>query len=247
MARKRPGVVDTSRGSARGPIRDSVGSSHRVDTWAALDGLSLHAQCAALRTDPLPLHRAVLSRDELAGSCPGCGTPVHWNLRVDRLGLRHCRREQAYLVGDRTRVGQILVNVEAAPPAGQALPAGTRQWAINAVRNVSLQLVLFGRDARNRCACRVQYTRSENCTDFDWRYINLGNATIGHASPPHDGEGFEGRTTSFAEGKREIKRLWRHRTDVNPRFFAASRTPCETARDMRPTCRRFDGPGVSSA
>ena len=52
---------------------------------SALDGDGVRSECAALRPHALPLHRALLSRDDRARACPWLYFVGH--LRVDYLAV----------------------------------------------------------------------------------------------------------------------------------------------------------------
>ena len=101
-------VVDTARCfTCRADCAHPSSRSH-LDLGSALDGDGVHSECAPLWPHALPVHRAILSRDDRACACPWLYVVGH--LRVDYVGGDHRRRKQNDLVGDRAGMGQILVS-----------------------------------------------------------------------------------------------------------------------------------------
>jgi hypothetical protein len=105
------GVVASSRRvGCRGAGR-CAGSNSHLDRRPRLDGRGMHSQCAALRTDALPVHRAVLSLYDYSGALAraGCrsGRPI-WMTGSRSL---HYPRQQNDMVGDGARAGKVLVDI----------------------------------------------------------------------------------------------------------------------------------------
>jgi hypothetical protein len=61
-------MVDSESGHHCGSFLSHARASRNVDHRAPLDGYSVHSQFKAVRTDPLPLHGALLSRDDRTGA-----------------------------------------------------------------------------------------------------------------------------------------------------------------------------------
>jgi hypothetical protein len=87
-----------------------AGSNGHLDRRPRLDGRCMHPQCAALRSNALPVHRAVLSLYDYSGARAraGCrsGRPI-WMAGSRRL---HYPRQQNDMVGDGARAGKVLVD-----------------------------------------------------------------------------------------------------------------------------------------
>jgi hypothetical protein len=114
LARERPHqhsrVVDSVCCSARCFVRPDACSRCRLDHCIHLDGHSMHSECAAMQSYPLPLYRTVLPRDDRAGARPRLWCHVCGNLQMDRVGCFHSWGKQTHLVGDRTYMGQVLID-----------------------------------------------------------------------------------------------------------------------------------------
>ena len=97
-----------SRHRSRPPARRTLANS-RLEHRASLDGRSVHAECASLWPNTLPLHGAILPRDDLArpGVRSGCCPCQLLRVACPR-GDRDFRR-QGHLVGDRKGMGQVFV------------------------------------------------------------------------------------------------------------------------------------------
>jgi hypothetical protein len=80
-----------------------------VDGCARLDGRRLPHQCEALRTEPLPLHRPLLSGHDSSGAPPCLGRRPGRLSWMAHIGPPHPRRQQSHLVGERTQVRAIFV------------------------------------------------------------------------------------------------------------------------------------------
>ena len=65
---ERVGMVDSERGDRCGSFRPPTRASRDMDHRAHLDGYGVHSQFKAVRTDPLPLHGPLLSRDDRTGA-----------------------------------------------------------------------------------------------------------------------------------------------------------------------------------
>ena len=71
---QRVGMVDSEGDHRCRSFRPYARASWDMDHRAHLDGYGVHSQFKAVRTDPLPLHGPLLSRDDRTGAraCFGC-------------------------------------------------------------------------------------------------------------------------------------------------------------------------------
>src|SRR5262249_62277693 len=71
-------MVDSESGDRYGSFHSPAGAHRDVDRRARLDGYSVHSEFKAVRTDPLPLHGTLLSRDDRTGAraCFGGSFPL---------------------------------------------------------------------------------------------------------------------------------------------------------------------------
>jgi hypothetical protein len=72
-------------------------------------GTACIVNATPLQSHPLPLHGAVLSRHDCAGSCARFRRGHRGLLRLAGIGLCHSARKQTHLVGHRADLGQIFV------------------------------------------------------------------------------------------------------------------------------------------
>lgn len=83
-------------------------ASRDLDCCPALDGDCVHFKREALWTHPLPLYRPLLLGDDTPGACSGIQPNLREHLRMARTCPSHSLWWLAYLVGDRTAMGQVL-------------------------------------------------------------------------------------------------------------------------------------------
>ena len=87
-----------------------AGSNGHLDRRPRLDGRGMHPQCAALRTDALPVHRAVLSLYDYSGALARAGCRSGRPIRMASPRRLHYPRRQNDMVGDGARAGKVLVD-----------------------------------------------------------------------------------------------------------------------------------------
>jgi hypothetical protein len=109
-------VVDSMGRRSCRSVRVCPRSSGYLDYCPELDGNGLHSQCKAVRKDPLPVHRPLLSRDDRAGRRARFRPRIRRHLRLADIGRRNSARKQTPVVGDRACLGQILLRQNAQAP-----------------------------------------------------------------------------------------------------------------------------------
>ena len=91
---ERVGMVDSERGDRCGSFRPPTRASRDMDHRAHLDGYGVHSQFKAVRTDPLPLHGPLLSRDDRTGARACFGRRFRRRrLCMAFIGGSHCWRK----------------------------------------------------------------------------------------------------------------------------------------------------------
>jgi hypothetical protein len=88
-----------------------AGSNSHLDGRPRLDGRGMHPQCAALRTDALPVHRAVLSLYDYSGALARAGCRSGRPIRMACSRRLHYPRQQNDMVGDGALAGKVLVDI----------------------------------------------------------------------------------------------------------------------------------------
>jgi hypothetical protein len=125
-------VASSRRVGCRGAGR-CAGSNGHLDRRPRLDGRGMHPQCAALRTDALPVHRAVVSRYDYSGARARAGGRSGGPIWMAGTRCLHHPRQQNDMVGDGARAGEVLLDCgyqyRAPCPFGHALAAGSRRHA----------------------------------------------------------------------------------------------------------------------
>src|SRR5262249_7571796 len=82
-------------------------ASSDLDRCPSLDGDCVRSECEALRTNPLPLYRALLLGDDVADALSGLRPSLRDHLRMARTCPSDTLWRVGYLVGDRAAMGQV--------------------------------------------------------------------------------------------------------------------------------------------
>ena len=127
------GVVASSRCVGCRAAGRGAGSNGHLDRRPRLDGRGMHPQCAALRTDALPVHRAVLSRYDYSSARARAGGRFGLPIRMAGSRRLHYPGQQNDMVGDGARAGEVLVDSRYQYRAPHAIK---HRWTLG---NVSVQ------------------------------------------------------------------------------------------------------------
>jgi hypothetical protein len=160
-------VVASSRGNACRFVCSGPGSRSHLDRGSPLDGHSVYPKRQTLRPHALPLHRALLSRDDRARAWPRRHFLGH--LRVDCARGRHRRRKPLDLVGDGAGVGEVLI--------------GNADYCLPAFHPISLHV------ARPHCRSKIQLGRTRALRPEPPQYPNKPYLAACRAGPSRSHRG----------------------------------------------------------